>query len=441
MGKSIKTTPPTPASVGALLAEAIDQAGPLVVIDSGLIGPTEATSLQRAPPPVMTETQRRGLRLLRAMIGQEVDPELALDIAPEQKASGRPVSAADTVVQSAWQRLFEAALQAPSQPWSGDMPSVPWAAWAAQADGLSPAPHEHWMQLLPCRVSLTAQAVGLVPLAPNAFTEAQVESMIPLVASWPASLVRAPSGAVFLRASESFGLRSSAPESLAGLHLAHHLPVGPRSADWRRLSSEIEMAFFALASDNPDQAETAWPWGAGALPAHSASESSPPIAASAVASHARLTPTSSTTPSETSSTVLAPRPVAGMLGWLSAQGRAARVSWHQGEDLDAWTHSWRDAFSAIAKAHDKQLPWTLIATQATQARIWSSLASSQSALGYKGAGWQNALNALQAGWQRLLGGRKGGGREGGRANHNPDWRSWLRLAARTDPPEDGAPHG
>jgi hypothetical protein len=441
MGNPIKTTPPAHASVGALLATAIDQAGPLVVIDSGLIGTIEANSLQRSSPPVMTETQRRGLRLLRAMTWHEVDPEIALDIAPEQKASGSPFSAADTVVQPAWLRVFEAALQAPSQPWSDRMPSVPWAGWAAQADGLNPAPHEHWMQLLPCRVSLTAQAVGLVPLAPNAFTEAQLQCMIPLVANWPASLVQAPSGAVFLRAQESFGLRSSAPESLTGLHLAHHLPVGPRSADWRRLSSEIEMAFFALPSDAPDQAETVWPWGAGALPARSASESSPPIAASAVASHARLTPTSSTTPSETSSTVLAPRPVAGMLGWLSAQGCAARVSWHQAEDLDAWTHSWLAAFSAIAEAHDKQLAWTLIATQATQARIWSSLSSSPSALSHKGAGWQTALNTLQAGWQRLLGeGREGGGREGGR-NNNPDWHRWLSLAARTDQPKDGAPHG
>lgn len=448
MGNPIKKTPPATASVGALLAASIDQAGLLVVIDSGLIGPTEATSLQRALPPAMTETERRGLRLLRAMTWHEIDPEIEPDIAPaidpgsgpsmpcapapDQQAPGSLSPHTDTEVQPAWLRLFEAALQASSQPWSASMQSVPWAAWAAQADGLNPEPHEHWMQLLPCRVSLTAQAVGLVPLAANAFTEAQVQCITQLVTSWPASLVRAPSGAVFLRARESFGLRSSAPESLTGLHLGHHLPAGPRSADWRRLVSEIEMAFFALASDAPNQAETLWPWGAGALPADKASASTPPIASSPVASH--VSPTA--TPNETPSTVAAPRPVAGMLAWLSKRGAAVSVSWHQAEDLDTWTHAWLSAFSAIAEAHDKQLPWTLIATQASQARIWSSLSPSHSAPSHKGEVWQTALTALQAGWQRLLGGT----REGGRDKDNPDWRNWLGLAARSDPPEDGASH-
>ncbi|MGA1253494.1 MAG: hypothetical protein ACO3WN_06675 [Burkholderiaceae bacterium] len=421
MGNPTKTTPLTPASTGALLAAAINQTGPLVVIDSGLIGPTEATSLQRALPPAMTEAERRGLRLLRAMTWHEIDPEVEPDIAPF------------TVVQPAWLGLFEAALRASSQPWSAGMQSVPWAAWAAQSDGLDPAPNEHWMQLLPCRVSLTAQAVGLVPLAADAFTEAQVQCMTELVASWPASLVQAPSGGIFLRAQESFGLWSSTPESLTGLHLAHHLPVGPRSADWRRLASEIEMAFFALASDAPNQAETVWPWGAGALPAVNASQSAQPIASSPVASHVSPTATSNETPS----TVAAPQPISGMLAWLSKRGSAVGVSWHQAEDLDTWTHAWLAAFNTIAEAHDKQLPWTLKATQASQARVWSSLSPSHSAPRPEGEVWQTALTALQAGWQRLLGKTQ----EGRQDNDNPDWRSWLGLAARSDPSEDGAPHG
>jgi hypothetical protein len=412
MNNAAETRPVAAASAGALLSQALTQAGPVVLVDAGLIGSAEAMSLQRTRGPTLDAAERRGLHLLDAATGEGVDPDsdsgidnLSDNLTDSDAGIGPD---ATPLVQPAWLSLFEAALQTASPPWAVLSQPLPWAAWTARAEGLSPAPHEHWMQLLPCRVSLTAQAVGLVPLAADAFTEAQVQSMTPLVASWPARLVRAPSGSVFLCAQESFGLRSSPPASLTGLHLAHHLPIGPRSTDWRRLSSEIEMAFFSLANEDTDAAETLWPWGAGALPAVASPTAAPP------GNH-----------------LGAPKPMVGMLAWLEAQGLTPRILWQQAEDLDGWTHAWRTAFKTIAEADEKKMAWTLIATQGTQARLWSSLAPTTGATGLKKGGWVAVLRALLSSSRRRGAENRGG----------DDWQTWIRLATRADLTKDSPSHG
>jgi len=248
-----KTSSTLPAADA--LADCLRANGQVLVVDSGLMTADQASRLARHLPASLSPEVVSALGLLDRLHGEDL---------------ADPWQNPDAVVQPGALRAYEAALRRPRTPvWTlPQEDTFPWAAWAALADGLQPAPGEHWMQLLPCRIGLSAQAVGLIPLPPNTFTPAQVQTMASLVAQWPATLVQSASGAVFLRSEEPFGLAASAPEMLMGLHLAHHPPIGPRSRDWRQLSNEIQMAFHLLteAQDDASLAQTPWPWGAGCLP-------------------------------------------------------------------------------------------------------------------------------------------------------------------------------
>ncbi len=420
--------PFNPASLGQTLAECLTQAGQVLVIESGLVHPSEAVSVRPLLPDLTSHVSpargaspasaraAAGLVHLARQPFQETDTHGAWqetaqggdsqDTAPCDGRRSDPLPhhlPAETVVQPASLAVWEWALRsihgllAP-----GDAP--PWAAWAAWAEGLSPTPEEHWMQLFACRVSLSAQAVGLVPLPGDAFTAAQVQSMTELAAAWPATVVQAPSGTVFLKSPVAFGLVSSAPDSLAGLHLAHHLPSGPRGAEWRRLSNEMEMAFYALSEDAAGPAETPWPWGAGRLSAPCPSPE-------------KSGPTSPPTDE-------APPAIVGMRHWLAHQGYCSAIGWRKADDLTSWIDAWQEAFTHIAESAQANTPWTLIATQGSQARLWSSATRPESVQ----VSWRAWGRVLRQAFRLLL--------QPSRRMQDEQHRStWLALASIPDLPD------
>ena len=325
------------------LADCLQAHGQVLVIDSGLVTADQAARLARHLPAALPPEIASALGLLGRLHGEDL---------------ADPWQEPDAVVQPGALRAYEAALRRPATPaWlAPQIDALPWAAWAALADGLRPTAGEYWMQLLPCRLGLSAQAVGLIPLTPNAFTPAQVQTMATLVAQWPATLVQSASGSVFLRSEQPFGLAASAPEMLMGLHLAHHPPVGPRSRDWRQLSNEIQMAFHLLAEaeDDASLAQTPWPWGAGRMPVSANS-----------ASHR--------TPQDSQHTRPLPRQaMEGLHHWLLQQGFPASLRWWQPEDTESWVAAWLAALQALAALAQTDQPWIVVATHGGQARVWAS---------------------------------------------------------------------
>ena len=336
-----KTSSTLPAADA--LADCLRADGQVLVIDSGLMTADQASRLARHLPASLSPEVVSALRLLDRLHGEDL---------------ADPWQDPDAVVQPGALRAYEAALRRlRTSDWTLSQDSLPWAAWTALADGLQPAPGDYWMQLLPCRMGLSAQAVGLIPIPSNSFTPAQVQTMASLVAQWPATLVQSASGAVFLRSEEPFGLAASAPEMLMGLHLAHHPPIGPRSRDWRHLSNEIQMAFHMLTEGEEDAglAQTPWPWGAGRLPLNA--QAAPPIP-----------------PPDRQQ----PRPVPrlameGLHHWLLSQGFPASLRSWQPEDTDSWIEAWLGALQALAAMALTDQPWILMATHGGQARVWASV--------------------------------------------------------------------
>jgi hypothetical protein len=335
-----KTSSTLPAADA--LADCLRAKGQVLVIDSGLMTADQASRLARHLPASLSPEVVSALGLLDRLHGEDL---------------ADPWQDPDAVVQPGALRAYEVALRRLRTPdWTLSQDTLPWAAWAALADGLQPAPGDYWMQLLPCRIGLSAQAVGLIPLPSNTFTPAQVQTMATLVAQWPATLVQSASGAVFLRSEEPFGLAASAPEMLIGLHLAHHPPIGPRSRDWRQLSNEIQMAFHLLPEADGDArlAQTPWPWGAGRLPlnAHLAPHPAPP---------------------DSQQTRPSPRlAIEGLHHWLLQQGFPASLRWWQPEDTESWIAAWLAALRAVAALTPTDQPWILMATHGGQARVWAS---------------------------------------------------------------------
>ncbi|MFZ9315444.1 MAG: hypothetical protein ACO24G_09325 [Burkholderiaceae bacterium] len=334
-----KTSSALPVSV--VLADCLEAHGQVLVIDEGLVTAAQATHLAHSLPASLSADVSTALRLLSTLQAEDL---------------ADPWREPDAVVQPGALRVYEAALRRPATAaWcTPENEAIPWAAWAALADGVRPAAGEYWMQLLPCRIGLSAQAVGLIPLPPNGFTPAQVETMAALVSSWPATLVQSPSGTVYLRSEQPFGLAASAPEMLMGLHLAHHPPDGPRSRDWRQLSNEIQMAFHLLpdAEDDAHCAQTPWPWGAGRLPTAAA----PPL------------------PSPQNDTARPPHRLAleGLHHWLLQKGDAPSLRWWQPQETAGWVEAWLAALQALAALTKADCPWILMATLGGQARVWAS---------------------------------------------------------------------
>lgn len=391
-----RKTPPTLPAADAL-ADCLQAHGRVLVINSGLMTADQASRLARHLPARLSPEVASALGLLDRLRGEDL---------------ADPWQDPDAVVQPGALRAYEAALRRLRTP-GVPLPQepLPWAAWAALADGLQPAPGEYWMQLLPCRMGLSAQAVGLIPVPSNAFTPAQVQTMASLVAQWPATLVQSASGAVFLRSEEPFGLAASAPEMLMGLHLAHHPPIGPRCRDWRHLSNEIQMAFHLLpgAEEDPQRAQTPWPWGAGQMPPAGPSATEHQKTArhphhQKAPSAAEVAPYPEGLPMP-NGTAAPPSALLGLHHWLERQGIRASIQWWQPEDTESWVAAWLAALQTLSALVESDEPWVLIAAHGGQARIWAS-ANQVSPRWYERIGFfrlrPRSLSTMQTTWLSLV---------------------------------------
>ncbi|MFM1880805.1 MAG: hypothetical protein RLZZ344_1039, partial [Pseudomonadota bacterium] len=349
--------------------------GDILIIESGLLSADAHATIVRALPPVMLPAAAEGLRMLHGMPHHDLDD---------------PWKESDSAVMPGALRAYAAALEAGGLVLRPNA-SIPWAAWSAIAEGLEPAPDEFWIQLLPCRLGLSAQAVGLIPLGPNGFSPIQVETMARRVEQWPATLVQSASGAVFLRSPQDFGVTASAPEMLGGLHLAHHPPIGHRSRAWRQMSSEIEMAFHQLAEDEEDPctAQMLWPWGGGRLPT---------LTTQILVT--QILPVQQFSLAET-----APPAIRGLHQWLATGGYGASLRCWQPHDIAFWVDAWQEALAAVFALSKARRPWALLATDNAYARLWA-------ASDYTAPGWfswsglarlrRPATKGLHAAWADLV---------------------------------------
>lgn len=357
---SIKPTQPVNSSHGAseALAQVMISGGRVLIVEGGLIRSTEAAAIAPLMTAPLSAAAHAGLRELKTIAAQPwYDPWQE----PDSPILPGPFS------------LLEAALH--TLGWlPGTQTPAPWAAWAAMAEGLDLGDTVHaWMQLMPCRLSLSAQAVGLVPLPEHAFTNEQVLTLEKILRGWPAEILRSQSGSVFIRSESPFDVFGSSPHLLTGLHLAHFLPTGPRSAEWRRLSTEIEMAFFALDTTDENQAQTAWPWGAGQRP-------SPEKPYAPQALNALHKPSVGSTTDQASM----PMAIAGMKHWLAQMGYFPELRWLRADTSADWPKAWSTAFEALDQAYQAGQPCALIASYGWHARLWSSHNIS-------GQSWQSSI--------------------------------------------------
>jgi len=137
---------------------------------------------------------------------------------------------------------------------------LPWAAWAAQADGLQPQPGDHWGFLSTGRLHMTPQQVRLIPQESprDAKWLAALESG--LAEELAVTLHQGLSGQLYLSSAQPLELSALHPALLQDEHLPDVLPSGEQARAWRKASQMACMLTYAWSSEQgyPD---ALWLWG------------------------------------------------------------------------------------------------------------------------------------------------------------------------------------
>ena len=141
----------------------------------------------------------------------------------------------------------------------------PWASLAALADGLDVKEHQTIIGLSPARLEISTNQVELrtqgIHWPQNALPVAQK-----LCEDLGGFLLQGRSGQLYLASDQLIDLVSPMPELVVGDHLPDHEPMGQQASLWRQAVNGLQMAVFEQSQENPDQAQTLWPWGVGSLP-------------------------------------------------------------------------------------------------------------------------------------------------------------------------------
>lgn len=146
--------------------------------------------------------------------------------------------------------------------------ALPWASWAAQADGLNPDPQSHWAFLTTGHLQMTPQQVRLLPCPSPSDPDWQQALEAGLregfeCASEALSLHRGHSGQLYLQAKPPIAplpLQSMHPALLMDHHLPDALPEGEGARIWRKASQLACMLTYDWSRDHgyPD---ALWLWG------------------------------------------------------------------------------------------------------------------------------------------------------------------------------------
>lgn len=228
---------------------------PLVFLKDMLLTREEASSLAQHP----------GREALAAPVA---GPSLATGLGPMLRSRRHAVGEAglpSSTAQPAEIEFLEASLAGAL----GLTGALPWAAWAALADGLRPASGETWATLWPGRLAMTPSQVSLSFPGPHHPLSAQAMTALGLglgeVLGPDSQVMTGRSGQLYLRSRVSLDLRTAHPDLVAGRHLPSFEPEGAGAATWRRASHAVQMRWHGL----PDAAgvDSLWIWGAGVLPA------------------------------------------------------------------------------------------------------------------------------------------------------------------------------
>lgn len=214
----------------------------------------------------------------------------------------------------------------------------PWAALAALADGLRPQEHQTVIALSPARLGLGTQQVELQTqgIGLDASHRPALED---LASAMNSELALGRSGQLYLLAKDPLDLVSCMPDLLAGEHLPDFEPSGRDASLWRQAVNVLQMSLFEASQDDPQQAQTVWPWGIGSLPAVMPAVLPPP----------------------TEAPQTGPLALRGLQEWLASLGYSPRLSLQSPPVLqDLWQET-----SVVQWSHD----WASLMTQWDEAQV------------------------------------------------------------------------